>query len=377
VGGMCRNVRMKTTCDAAVEEPYRPPLSTGLSAILGEASLSSYEGGAANDDKFTSTGQSKAGWTETEDKLVLLAVRTFGTQWTAVSDQLVGRTADAVRNRWHRLQKRGLTEASEEVAAPQQLVGMAANRAPSSEPLPPPPSVATPSSSTVTSPSASSRASCSIATLISDACDSSGSAVEPQPPHSLTQGLQLQQLQLQQRGASGGSLTLTSLPNGGDVVCLTGSDHGRARWTAHEDQVIQRGVARWGCRWRQIAAMLPGRSDSSIRNRWMRLLKASTSADEGEAGGEADEVGGGEAGGGAGGDMLKVQQPGVRAEGTAHSDEARDGAHEKHERARNGLKPGEQEVRDEALILLGFASQPSSVPAKLAASGAASGCVAW
>lgn len=55
--------------------------------------------------------------------------------------------------------------------------------------------------------------------------------------------------------------------------CIKGSDHGRAMWTQHEDNLIEEGVRRYGLKWRQIAASLPGRSDSSVRNRWMRLQK--------------------------------------------------------------------------------------------------------
>ena len=53
-----------------------------------------------------------------------------------------------------------------------------------------------------------------------------------------------------------------------------GSAHGRSMWTAEEDRLISEGVCRFGLRWRQIAtAYMPSRSDSSIRNRWMRNEK--------------------------------------------------------------------------------------------------------
>lgn len=53
-----------------------------------------------------------------------------------------------------------------------------------------------------------------------------------------------------------------------------GSAHGRSMWTAGEDRLISEGVCRFGLRWRQIAtAYMPSRSDSSIRNRWMRIEK--------------------------------------------------------------------------------------------------------
>eukprot|EP00966_Prymnesium_polylepis_P017409 401569-Prymnesium_polylepis.1 len=85
--------RMKLSFEGA-------PASTGLTRYMGETSLLFSEDKTEEDDegiKYTGATQSKAGWTEAEDRMVLLAVRTFGTQWNAVSDQLVGRTADAVR----------------------------------------------------------------------------------------------------------------------------------------------------------------------------------------------------------------------------------------------------------------------------------------
>ena len=56
-----------------------------------------------------------------------------------------------------------------------------------------------------------------------------------------------------------------------------GSAHGRSMWTAEEDRLINEGVCRFGPKWRQIAtAFMPSRSDSSIRNRWMRMEKEKT-----------------------------------------------------------------------------------------------------
>ena len=56
-----------------------------------------------------------------------------------------------------------------------------------------------------------------------------------------------------------------------------GSAHGRSMWTTEEDRLIREGVCRFGLRWRQIAiTYMPSRSDSSIRNRWMRIEKEKT-----------------------------------------------------------------------------------------------------
>ena len=53
----------------------------------------------------------------------------------------------------------------------------------------------------------------------------------------------------------------------------TGSAHGRFVWTAEEDRIITEGMDAFGCKWRRIAALLPRRSDSSVRNRWTRICE--------------------------------------------------------------------------------------------------------
>lgn len=45
----------------------------------------------------------------------------------------------------------------------------------------------------------------------------------------------------------------------------------RSSWSVEEDAIVVRSVREHGCRWRQIAAQLPGRSDDAIRNRWKRV----------------------------------------------------------------------------------------------------------
>ncbi|KAL1504948.1 hypothetical protein AB1Y20_008715 [Prymnesium parvum] len=284
------------------------PGSTGLTRYIGETSLSFSDDKGTEDEetlKIASSSQSKAGWTEAEDKVVLLAVRTFGTQWNAVSGQLVGRTADAVRNRWHRLQKRGhselVGESAEDAAACRQLLAAAMM---ATTLVSPPEGQRSTSAPSARDPSSASS--------YTTPPETEGKASPPSDRAPLTQG--------------GGSCLL-ALPTSNEVICLTGSDHGRARWTAHEDQVIQDGVKRWGCKWRQIAALLPGRSDSSIRNRWMRLLKAATATDEVV---HHEEDGNGPLG------QIEVNVD-------------------------NATKSLQKcvEVADEALILLGFASQMS------------------
>ena len=45
----------------------------------------------------------------------------------------------------------------------------------------------------------------------------------------------------------------------------------RKEWTAAEDEIICSNVLLLGCKWRKIAALLPGRSDDAVRNRWSRV----------------------------------------------------------------------------------------------------------
>ena len=57
----------------------------------------------------------------------------------------------------------------------------------------------------------------------------------------------------------------------------------RKEWSVQEDDIIRQSVAQYGCKWRKIAAQLPGRSDDAVRNRWNRLKEMGVSS-EGTAG---------------------------------------------------------------------------------------------
>jgi len=150
--------------------------------------------GAAGRDRVR-----KSLWHPTQDALIFSAVNRFGTSWPHIA-AICGRSEDAVRNRWHRLQK---------ISRP---------------PL---------------------------------------TAVDTQQAS----------IDLEEAPA----LKARQLPHK--------EKHARSLWTAEEDHIIEEGYQQHGCKWRLIAAKLPGRSDSSARNRWLRVLKdrqeAHSSADSG------------------------------------------------------------------------------------------------
>lgn len=222
------------------------PVDPAVQAILDCRRLERHSPQLGSDGEGGATKLSKAGWTEEEDSIVHMSVKALGTQWQAVADRLPGRTADAVRNRWHRLQKRGSFAG---IAAGETLDQMALTTA-----------------------------------VPGGGLDGSvGGADDGSAPS----------------GLSSQALALADLGVGG-VATVTGSDHGRAKWSAEEDGMILRGVRTLGCRWREIAALLPGRSDSSIRNRWHRMLVRGQVGEEDAAAAAATGTGAGVSKGGAG-----------------------------------------------------------------------------
>jgi len=84
----------------------------------------------------------KVGWTSTEDLAILAIFRRLGTQWPVIAAQLPGRTPDAVRNRWHRLQKtHALGDTEEGRAALDALLlacGISKDWSPPTDPRQPP-----------------------------------------------------------------------------------------------------------------------------------------------------------------------------------------------------------------------------------------------
>ncbi len=197
----------------------------------------------------TSRGR-KRPWRECEDITIMSLVRRFGAQWPRIASLLEGRTADAVRNRWHRLQKaHNAIDTDEGRAAMLVSSGMDVDMLGGGGFAP------------------------------GDA-EKYGLLVQPPPP-------------------------LPDFCAGG--VGADGADGAdgstRSAWTKAEDEILIRGVEVHGFKWRAIVAELPGRTDSSTRNRWNRLQKERAagggSAEEGEKGERKDGKRGGKRGEGA------------------------------------------------------------------------------
>jgi len=175
-------------------------------------------------------GRPKYVWSEAEDLALLAGVRRYGTQFPLIAAGMpllpngLQRTPDAVRNRHHRLQNQDrvlqnaseLRKASERDAVDALLAGQSSRS--------PPPSAA-----------------------------ADGSLVLYDPMHA-------------------------ALTEARPTTCVRGADHGRAYWSPEEDTLIEQAHNLHGSRWRCIAAHLPGRSDSSVRNRWVRLTEGAKPA---------------------------------------------------------------------------------------------------
>lgn len=163
------------------------------------------DGGNGNGSCNGFARASRSAWTAAEDQQIMHGVRCHGSKWSKIAEMLpVSRTDDAVRNRYHRLQRKKQRapvhwQASAQNAqyAPPQAGGLAA-----------------PAQYTLTA---------------------------PPPPEAAADD-------------------------------AAANKHGDM-WTEAEDALIDTAVRHHKLRWKAIAAMLPGRSESGCRNRWVRNME--------------------------------------------------------------------------------------------------------
>uniref|UniRef100_A0A7S4ETA8 Uncharacterized protein n=1 Tax=Chrysotila carterae TaxID=13221 RepID=A0A7S4ETA8_CHRCT len=160
--------------------------------------------------------QRKTAWTNVEDCIIEEGVSQFGHKWSKIAEMLPNeRTDDAVRNRWQRLRRRqqrrgaGLVRVSSEDSDRRSEASLMARTA---------------------------------ARRPGGACPGAGMLVQCRTPCAT-------------------------------AASETGNEqHGKHgdMWTPEEDRIIDWAVRVQGLRWRAIAEMLPGRTDSGCRNRWVR-----------------------------------------------------------------------------------------------------------
>merc|ERR1719247_151341 len=152
----------------------------------------------------------RADWAAAEDALIREGVAKFGCKWRRIAQQLPGRSDDAVRNRWHRLQPGGKPKA-EKVDKP----------------------------------------------LPGGAGGAGGAVLAPRS--GVASGLRPSSSAGYHPAAGGGS------PQGDSPKVE------RVSWTAREDQIILDGVHELGHKWNRLAHRLHGRTEHAIRNRYHRL----------------------------------------------------------------------------------------------------------
>ena len=189
---------------------------------------------------------SRKTWMAEEDKVILDAVTRIGFRWRSIAALLPGRSDDAVRNRWNRLQ-----EAIKEGNAKPKQGGYKCSKC--GQPkrhhictwVPPPREqfAAAQAAHAAHAAQAAHGAGCSGSCYLG----ADGAMSKPQP-----------QRKPKSTNASG--------------------EAQRTSWTAMEDAIIRRGVAQVGTKWSVISAQLRGRTEHAVRNRWHRLQSAFASA---------------------------------------------------------------------------------------------------
>ena len=223
-GGATRKAagsRINAVMEAMSPEQQLHELLERLNALAPHLSQASLQGAAARVSALAAAhaeDSGSVGWTAGEDGVLRAAVGEHGHRWQLVAESLPGRSARSSRDRWSRIS--------------QLESGDNANMSLVALPL----SALSPSA---LSPSALSPSALSPPMLMmtSQSWQSEGNArswgQEEAPPK--------------------------KTPRNG---------HG---WTQEEDSILRAAVSAHGCRWVQIAPLLPGRSERAVRDRWTRL----------------------------------------------------------------------------------------------------------
>ena len=170
--------------------------------------------------------QVKVPWTHEEDLKVLDGVSRYGQSWAKIARDLPeSRTDDAVRNRWHRLMSE--QRRHESLVAVSNGAGEVAGEEVEEEPEPE-------EDDASSLPPKKRRA-------------MKGTKVSPKPRPRTENNCE----------AAGGAYLGAGSKNG-DM------------WTPEEDNIIDMAVRMQGLTWKAIAKLLPGRTESGCRNRWVR-----------------------------------------------------------------------------------------------------------
>ena len=259
-------------------------------------------------------GADRREWTELEDYNIQRAVQEHGCCWRKIAAQLPGRSDDAVRNRWFRIQRAASLrdahhgaprDTRDTPAGLREKVGgqtMAPTMAP---PTMAPPTMAPPDDhppltslpQIAISPRQAGDVGGSVLVEVADdgvaapasaakaPAEAGGMAMAPGiatgatmgAHHGATMGAHHGATMGAHHGATMGATPCASLPSAstrrGHVAESVGSRAAEPRvsWSKAEDDTILSSVAELGNRWSKLADRLPGRTEHAIRNRFHRL----------------------------------------------------------------------------------------------------------
>ncbi|KAL9185072.1 hypothetical protein ACHAXT_002849 [Thalassiosira profunda] len=204
-------------------------------------------------------GLSRMGsWSEDEDKLIMLLQEQLGNKWAAIAGSLEGRTDSAVKNRYYSL-KRSADKAGGEVKKSKEGSVVAKT-------------VAAAANETV-------QVMTSIPTLCGAAAPMQ---TNPSSTMSMQEDARLKRLVSAASGAGDG----VSWPS--IAAAIGNRSHKQCRdrwvnnlqpgvkvgdWAANEDKLILLLQKQWGNTWEEIAASLPGRTGSAVKNRCNSLWR--------------------------------------------------------------------------------------------------------